>query len=190
MVDTVLYFEGDRGHHFRILRAVKNRFGPTDEIGVFEMSDSGLREVTNPSRLFMGSGEQADARHRGLCRASKARGRFSSRCRRWSRPRCSARRGAPWSAGIRTGWPWCVAVLDARAGRSDRHARCLSQCGGRAQSSGAGSRPCGRRGAALVGYRHGHPASARRFSARLRFRARSGRSARPKPASRKPKSSG
>ncbi len=57
MVDTVLYFEGDRGHQYRILRAVKNRFGPTDEIGVFEMSDMGLAEVTNPSRLFMGSSE-------------------------------------------------------------------------------------------------------------------------------------
>ena len=53
MVDTVLYFEGDRGHQFRILRAVKNRFGPTDEIGVFEMTDLGLREVTNPSALFL-----------------------------------------------------------------------------------------------------------------------------------------
>jgi DNA repair protein RadA/Sms len=57
MVDTVLYFEGDPGHQFRILRAVKNRFGPTDEIGVFEMSDRGLTEVANPSRLFMGSGQ-------------------------------------------------------------------------------------------------------------------------------------
>ncbi|MFZ5672991.1 MAG: DNA repair protein RadA [Pseudomonadota bacterium] len=57
MVDTVLYFEGDRGHQYRILRAVKNRFGPTDEIGVFEMSDGGLKEVANPSRLFMGTGE-------------------------------------------------------------------------------------------------------------------------------------
>ncbi len=54
MVDAVLYFEGDRGHHYRILRTVKNRFGPTDEIGVFEMSDSGLREVANPSELFLG----------------------------------------------------------------------------------------------------------------------------------------
>jgi len=54
MVDAVLYFEGERGHHFRILRTVKNRFGPTDEIGVFEMSDAGLREVTNPSELFLG----------------------------------------------------------------------------------------------------------------------------------------
>jgi DNA repair protein RadA/Sms len=54
MVDTVLYFEGDRGHPFRILRAVKNRFGATDEIGVFEMVQSGLREVANPSELFLG----------------------------------------------------------------------------------------------------------------------------------------
>ena len=54
MVDTVLYFEGERGHHFRILRAVKNRFGPTDEIGVFEMTDAGLSEVANPSALFLG----------------------------------------------------------------------------------------------------------------------------------------
>ncbi len=53
MVDTVLYFEGERGHQFRILRAVKNRFGPTDEIGVFEMSDRGLIDVANPSALFL-----------------------------------------------------------------------------------------------------------------------------------------
>src|SRR5688500_15559144 len=54
MVDAVLYFEGEGGHHYRILRTVKNRFGPTDEIGVFEMSDKGLREVSNPSELFLG----------------------------------------------------------------------------------------------------------------------------------------
>lgn len=53
MVDTVLYFEGERSHQFRILRTVKNRFGPTDEIGVFEMTDSGLAEVANPSELFL-----------------------------------------------------------------------------------------------------------------------------------------
>ncbi|MEW9922103.1 DNA repair protein RadA [Marimonas sp. MJW-29] len=53
MVDTVLYFEGERGHQFRILRSVKNRFGPADEIGVFEMTGSGLAEVTNPSALFL-----------------------------------------------------------------------------------------------------------------------------------------
>jgi DNA repair protein RadA/Sms len=60
MVDTVLYFEGDRGHPFRILRAVKNRFGATDEIGVFEMAHEGLREVLNPSELFLG-GRDANA---------------------------------------------------------------------------------------------------------------------------------
>ena len=54
MVDTVLYFEGERSHRFRILRAVKNRFGPADEIGVFEMTGAGLAEVANPSALFLG----------------------------------------------------------------------------------------------------------------------------------------
>ncbi|HEV8391338.1 MAG TPA: DNA repair protein RadA [Dongiaceae bacterium] len=53
MVDTVLYFEGERGHHFRLLRAVKNRFGPANEIGVFEMTEAGLQEVPNPSALFL-----------------------------------------------------------------------------------------------------------------------------------------
>jgi DNA repair protein RadA/Sms len=53
MVDTVLYFEGERGHSFRILRAVKNRFGSTNEIGVFEMKEAGLKEVTNPSEIFL-----------------------------------------------------------------------------------------------------------------------------------------
>jgi DNA repair protein RadA/Sms len=53
MVDTVLYFEGDRNHVFRILRAVKNRFGSTNEIGVFEMNENGLSEVANPSAAFL-----------------------------------------------------------------------------------------------------------------------------------------
>jgi len=53
MVDTVLYFEGQSGHQFRILRSVKNRFGPTDEIGVFEMRYEGLQQVENPSALFL-----------------------------------------------------------------------------------------------------------------------------------------
>jgi DNA repair protein RadA/Sms len=54
MVDTVLYFEGDNSHLFRLLRSVKNRFGPANEVGVFEMGGSGLKEVTNPSELFLG----------------------------------------------------------------------------------------------------------------------------------------
>ena len=53
MVDATLYFEGERGHQFRILRAVKNRYGATDEIGVFEMTEQGLMEVANPSALFL-----------------------------------------------------------------------------------------------------------------------------------------
>ncbi|MDA0902237.1 MAG: DNA repair protein RadA, partial [Proteobacteria bacterium] len=53
MVDTVLYFEGERGHQFRILRAIKNRYGAAGEIGVFEMNDNGLNEVSNPSELFL-----------------------------------------------------------------------------------------------------------------------------------------
>jgi len=61
MVDCVLYFEGDRSHHFRILRGVKNRFGATDEIGVFEMSETGLQEVPNPSELFLAERQNAVA---------------------------------------------------------------------------------------------------------------------------------
>lgn len=53
MVDTVLYFEGDSGHAYRIIRSIKNRFGPTNEIGVFEMRDKGLQEVPNPSAFFL-----------------------------------------------------------------------------------------------------------------------------------------
>ena len=53
MVDTVLYFEGDSGHAYRIIRGIKNRFGPTHEIGVFEMRDTGLAEVSNPSAFFL-----------------------------------------------------------------------------------------------------------------------------------------
>lgn len=60
MVDTVLYFEGDRSHQFRILRAVKNRFGGTDEIGVFEMTSDGLQEVSNPSELFLSDRTRAE----------------------------------------------------------------------------------------------------------------------------------
>ncbi|MFK7867158.1 MAG: DNA repair protein RadA [Alphaproteobacteria bacterium] len=53
MVDSVLYFEGERGHAYRILRSIKNRFGPANEIGVFDMTEAGLMEVSNPSALFL-----------------------------------------------------------------------------------------------------------------------------------------
>ena len=68
MVDTVLSFEGLSGHQFRILRAVKNRFGPTDEIGVFEMREDGLKEVENPSALFLERPRPGRARHGRLRR--------------------------------------------------------------------------------------------------------------------------
>jgi DNA repair protein RadA/Sms len=66
MVDTVLYFEGERGHQFRILRAVKNRFGPADEIGVFEMTSDGLEQVLNPSALFLSERGVASAGSAGF----------------------------------------------------------------------------------------------------------------------------
>src|SRR3546814_4933789 len=59
MVDTVLYFEGERSHQYRVLRAVKNRFGGTDEIGVFAMATEGLTEVSNPSSLFLTHRDEA-----------------------------------------------------------------------------------------------------------------------------------
>ncbi len=59
LVDTVLYFEGDRQHHYRILRSVKNRFGPCDEIGIFQMKSCGLVEVENPSAVFLDHRKQA-----------------------------------------------------------------------------------------------------------------------------------
>ena len=66
MVDTVLYFEGEQFQQYRIVRAVKNRFGPTDEIGVFEMGDAGLAEVTNPSQFFL-SGRRTDVSGSAVC---------------------------------------------------------------------------------------------------------------------------
>jgi DNA repair protein RadA/Sms len=74
MVDTVLYFEGDQNHVFRILRAVKNRFGSTNEIGVFEMKESGLAEVSNPSAVFLSE------------RAANAPGSVVTACMEGTRP--------------------------------------------------------------------------------------------------------
>ena len=74
MVDTVLYFEGDQNHIFRILRAVKNRFGSTNEIGVFEMKEIGLAEVANPSAVFLAE------------RAANAPGSVVTACMEGTRP--------------------------------------------------------------------------------------------------------
>ena len=101
MVDTVLYFEGERHHTYRMLRAVKNRFGPTNEVGVFEMQQSGLTEVSNPSELFLAerplqaSGSTVVASVEGtrplLGRAAGA----GQPDRLWDATACCQRRGLP-----------------------------------------------------------------------------------------------
>lgn len=103
MVDAVMYFEGDRGHQFRILRAAKNRFGATDEIGVFAMTDRGLEEVSNPSALFL-------AERRGNIAGSavlpgwRARAPYCLKCRRCFLPKVEmARPAGPWWGGIVAG---------------------------------------------------------------------------------------
>ena len=107
MVDAVLSFEGEGSHQFRILRAVKNRFGPTDEIGVFEMTGVGSARSRQPVRAVPGRARPRHARARRSSPASRAPGRCWSKSRRWSRRPRSARRAAPWSAGIRAGSRWC-----------------------------------------------------------------------------------
>ena len=157
MVDAVLYFEGDRGHQFRILRAVKNRFGPTDEIGVFEMSDGGLAEVTNPSRLFMGSGERPTP---GTAVFAGMEG---------TRPLLIEVQAlvspSPLGTPRRTTVGWdsnrlamILAVLEARAGvtigQNDVY---LNVAGGLARARARCRSGRGRR-TSLVAHRHGHPA--------------------------------
>ncbi len=107
MVDTVLYFEGDRGHTYRILRAVKNRFGATDEIGVFEMVIGRTARGRQSVRAVPRRPRKHRARAPPCSPASRARGRCWSKSRRWSRPPRSARRGAPSSGGIRAGCRCC-----------------------------------------------------------------------------------
>ena len=106
MVDAVLYFEGEPGSRFRLLRAFKNRFGAVNELGVFAMSDKGLREVPNPSAIFL----SRTVRRRQVARLwsrARARGRCLWKCRRWSTSLRSAIRAAsPW-ASSRTDWPCC-----------------------------------------------------------------------------------
>ena len=80
MVDCVLYFEGDQHMTYRILRAAKNRFGATNEIGVFEMMDWGLKEVENPSEMLL-SGRPKDAPGTASPALWKEPARFWRRCR-------------------------------------------------------------------------------------------------------------
>ncbi len=118
MVDVVLSFEGERGYPFRILRGAKNRFGATDEIGVFEMGDAGLREVPNPSALFLGDRSERARPVRPSLPASRAHDRFWSKSRRWVAPSAY---GTPRRAVV--GWDsgrlaMILAVLEARCGIS------------------------------------------------------------------------
>src|SRR5262249_35817238 len=107
VVDAVLYFEGERGLHHRVLRATKNRFGSTNEIGVFEMAQEGLVEVPNASALFLAE-RPIGAPARWWWPRSRVRGRSSSRFK-LSSPTPPEFRAAPPSASIpiacRCFWP-------------------------------------------------------------------------------------
>ena len=133
MVDTVLYFESLSGHQFRILRAVKNRFGPTDEIGVFEMRYEGLKEVDNPSALFLSD------RDRGAPGTAVFAGMEGTRPILVEIQALVATFGA-WHAAPRRGrlGPESARHADRRARGAlrgeARRPRCLSQCRGRPQA--------------------------------------------------------
>ena len=106
MVDAVLSFEGEGSHQFRILRAVKNRFGPTDEIGVFEMTGSGLREVPIHPSCFYRSAILASQAPR-CSPASKEQGHCWSKSKLWLRRHRSGRPGVLWWDGTRAGSLCC-----------------------------------------------------------------------------------
>ncbi len=116
MVDAVISFEGEGGRDLRLLRAVKNRFGPTDEIGVFEMTGRGLAEVANPSALFLSA---RDAVAPGAAVFRRDGGFTSASCGVSSPCRAKLARGlraAPWLAGTPSRLAMVVAVLEAHAG--------------------------------------------------------------------------
>ncbi len=174
MVDTVLYFEGDRGLPYRILRAVKNRFGPSDEIGVFEMVTGGLQEVANPSELFLGD---RDSRSPGAAVFAGVEG---------TRPLLVEIQALVAPSGLGTprravvGWDsnrlaMLLAVLDARCGVSFARSRRLSECRRRAEDHRTRGRSCRRRRAAVVRFGCCHCHTTPSISAKYRFRARSGR---------------
>ncbi len=104
MVDAVLYFEGERANQFRLLRAVKNRFGATDEIGVFEMTDTGLAEVANPSELFLAGHSDTTSGSAVFAGIEGTRPVLLKFRRLWHRP-IWGRPGVRWWAGIPADWP-------------------------------------------------------------------------------------
>jgi DNA repair protein RadA/Sms len=97
MVDTVLYFEGDPGGRYRVLRAVKNRFGAVNELGVFAMVDSGLKPVSNPSAIFLSRHEDPVAGSVVMVTREGTRPCWW-RCRPWSPRAMPPSQGAsPWA---------------------------------------------------------------------------------------------
>ena len=139
MVDAVVSFEGDNAHHFRIMRSAKNRFGPTDEIGVFEMTGKGLAEVANPSALFL---EGRDTAAPGTAVFAGMEGTRPLLVEIQALVAPSAL-GTPRRAVV--GWDpqrlsMVVAVLEAHAGLQARDARHLSQRRRRASRQRAGLR--------------------------------------------------
>ena len=152
LVDAVLYFEGERGHHFRVLRAVKNRFGPTDEIGVFEMTGKGLAEVANPSALFLGDRDSAAP---GTAVFAGLEGTPSSAVRD-SSAGCSLqlRHTAPGGGGLGHRTPGDDSGGAGCPGRGWHwRQRCLSERRGRPENRGTGSRPGGSRRPGVVLWR-------------------------------------
>jgi DNA repair protein RadA/Sms len=125
MVDAVMSFEGEGSQQFRILRAVKNRFGPTDEIGVFEMTGLGLREVSNPSELFLSDrdlGSPGTAVFAGMEGTRPVLVELQALVA----PTTLGTPAAPWWAGIHPGCPWCWQCWRPIAGSSCRATTSIS----------------------------------------------------------------
>ena len=153
MVDAVLYFEGERGHQFRILRAVKNRFGATDEIGVFEMTEQGLAEVANPSALFLAERRGNIAGSAVFAGLDGGRDRCSWKSRRCCRLIRAGRHAVRCSAGMAAGLACCSPFWRAAAACVSRSTDVIPQRRGRAPDYRARCRSGRRRGNRLGGGR-------------------------------------
>ncbi len=157
MVDVVMSFEGERSHQYRILRALKNRFGAVDEIGVFAMEGGGLAEVANPSLLFLSGRERAGRRQRGVPGARRhaaGAGRSPGADRAAAIGRTPRRAVVGWDSGRLA---MLLAVLEARCGLNFSSAEVyLNVAGGYRLVDPAADRR-GRRGAGLGACRQAAP---------------------------------
>ena len=143
IVDTVLYFEGDPHSSFRLVRAVKNRFGAVNELGVFAMTEKGLKGVSNPSTLVFAALTKKPFPVPACWRRSRARGRCWSRSRRWSTP-AHTPNPRRLSVGLEQN-RLAHAARGAAPARRHRHlgAGRVRQRGRRRAHRRAGGRPCG-----------------------------------------------